>query len=94
MREKHSNQFVANLRLQHYMMLELTSLQLVHARKLHLRHIVPVHVHKDVLDHDDAELDLLPELIHALEYVFIGALLETLDHRLKELYRGLLDPLI
>ena len=54
-------------------MLKLTSLQLVHVWQLHLGDIVAVHVHKDIFDHYDAQLHLLPELVHLLQDVLVTA---------------------
>lgn len=54
-------------------MFELTSLQLLHALELHLGHVVAVHVHEYVLDHDDAHLLVLPYLIDLLQEIVVAA---------------------
>lgn len=62
-----------DLRVEDNVMLKLTSLQLVHVWQLHLGDIVAVHVHKDIFDHYDTQLHLLPELVHLLQDVLITA---------------------
>ena len=47
-------------------MFELTSLQLLHALQLHFGHVVAIHVHEYVLNHDYAQLLVLPHLIYLL----------------------------
>ena len=61
-------------------MLKLTSLQLVHVWQLHLGDIVAVHVHEYILDHYDAQLHLLPELVHLLEDILVTAPQKFLHH--------------
>ncbi len=77
-----------------YVVFELTSLETFHALEFQLGHIVPVHVHQDVLDHDNAQLFLLPDLIHLLQQVFLAATLEFVDYWLQELHRRILDSLV
>ena len=52
---------------------ELTSLQLLHALKLHFRDIVTVHVHKDILDHNYAHLLVLPYFVDFLQQIILTA---------------------
>ena len=75
-------------------MLELTSLQLVHALQLHLRHIVPVHVHQYILDHYDAELHLLPRLIDLFQQVLVTTPQKFLHNRLEQLDSGTFHSVI
>lgn len=55
------------------MVFELTSLQLLHALQLHFGDIVSVHVHKDILDHDDAHLLVLPYFVDFLQQIVLTA---------------------
>ena len=55
------------------MVFELTSLQLLHALKLHFGHIVTIHVHEDILDHDDAHLLVLPYFVDFLQQIVLTA---------------------
>ena len=66
-------------------MFELASLKLFNALNLLFRDIVLVHVHQNILDHNDAELGLLPDIIHLLQDVLIRAMNQLLYHRLQQL---------
>lgn len=55
-------------------MLKLTGLQLIHALELHFGHVVAVHIHEDILDHDDAQFDLLPGIVNLLEELIVSTL--------------------
>lgn len=52
-------------------MLELGSLHVLHRLKLQLWDKIFVHVQKDVFDHDDAELDIGPNAVEALQKVVV-----------------------
>lgn len=89
--EQLGDEFVADLLVQNDVVLELARLQLVHGEELELGHIVTVHVHKYVLDHNDTKLHLLPHLVHPLQQILIPTLQQLLNHRLKEFNSRILD---
>jgi hypothetical protein len=80
--EELSDELCADLLVEDDVVFELTGLQLVHVEELLLGHVVAVHVHEYVLDHNEAQLHLLPHLVHPLEQVLVTAAEELLDHRL------------
>jgi len=51
------------LRVQHDMVLKLTSLHLLNGFEFYFRHVILVHVQQDVLYHDDTQFLIGPQLV-------------------------------
>ena len=77
--------------IENHVMLELTCLQLVHALQFLFWHIVSVHVHQNVLDHNNAHLDLLPSLVHLFKKILITAAEEFINERVQLIDSGVLN---
>lgn len=87
-------EFVLDLCILDNMSLELSHLQMLYTRQLHFRHVVLVHVHKNVLDHDDAQLLLLPDLIDPTQEIVFTATEQLLHYGVKKLDGCLLDTVV
>lgn len=77
------NKLLFDLGVKNYVVLELTHLQMLHTWLLHFWNIVSVHVHEDVLDHNNVQLLLLPNLIDSLKQVVFTTAEEFFDHGLE-----------
>lgn len=75
-------------------MLEYRRLHLVDCLQLQPRHIVLVHVQKDVLYHNDTKLLFRPNLVQLLQEVFVREVSETSGNGAEQLYGGFLDIII
>ena len=76
------------------MVLELAVLHIFNKRKVELGHKVFVHVEKDVADHNDAVLDLLPDTVEFTQELLFVCLPDILRNRLQKLHRCVLNRLV
>mgnify|MGYP007095149225 CR=1 FL=1 len=75
-------------------MLELAVLHVFDEWQVELGHVVLVHVEKNVADHNDALLDLLPDAIELSQELLIMRHLDILTDRLKQLDSRVLNRFV
>lgn len=67
---------------------------MLYTRQLHFRDVILVHVHKNVLNHDDAEFLLLPDLIYSSQQVVFTAAKEFIYDWVEQLNGCLLNTVV
>lgn len=76
------------------MVLKLTCLHLFNGLQLDLGHVVFIHVQQDVLDHDNTQFLIRPQLIQSLDKVVIRSLEDILSDWLQEFTSRGLDVVV
>lgn len=56
--------------------------------------VVSIHIHQDVLDHDDTELLTGPDFVDFLQQLVLVAILQFLNDGVEEFDGGVLDSLV
>ena len=65
------------------MVFELTHLKVFDTWLLNFWNVVTIHVHEDILNHNDIKLLLLPDFIDLFQEVVLTAPDQLLNHRLE-----------
>lgn len=88
------DEFVFDFWVENNMLLETLSLKMLHALKFYLGNIVSIHVHQDVLYHNDRQFNIFPDLVDFLDKIIITAFAKFGYYWLEQINGSISDTLI